>query len=918
MLKFNEAAFKKAMGMDLEEAVKEYGDVNSAMAMFESLTAEAFVSDLGVDVDPDKFYVMSDAGTMYGGVENAFDDEASALNYAMQDAEGFDPDVDQVVKGSDIIAAYQAESKLVQEANDMQTRAMIQALGSEAEASGDLGEKVAALILQAGKENRINASSYEGILTKLPSEALEALYTKAVGFGMKGATVDRTDGSFDQKMAMVDFLKGNKELIKQLSSLPKNDNPIYRGANSVFNLSPEGYTQALEIARKAGFNESMEEKLTVAQWKEKVLASFPDAQFTQEDGSGKTYGEVGGWTAHTGPDMQADVVGIYSKDFCSIETEGSMMGSDDTLEYGVTGGLNESGEDGEGGLSKDRVINELVDEVGQAMEDSSADAFNGLMAFEAEVKGSGKDFYSWDELAEMFDRHGLNQDDLEWFRSMNESDDAGDGVPFEDDQATLGESDLDLSGYDAVEVATPTDASTRTKNQNAYGFGAGRAHYPVRNAFQKIRVGDVVAWDEYQGVGKGKVKAKLKGGTVETEDGQILSTMDVIAIYRPKKGVVESDPVISEGSEIVSTHEYRGKSADVYKEPSGKFRVRFYRDGKPMPQNTDLVTKEKDKAQAAAKQWIAESFGQFVVDSVLGNEQGVALVAFREGTSDQGDYAVVMNPDGRIMEGAPLPKLSAMVSTHSSFNDALSKFQNKVAEVAKSDGGSAEFPVIGLQIDDPLASVTEGSSIVSTHEYRGKSADVYKEPSGKFRVRFYRDGKPMPQNTDLVTKDKSKAQAAARGWIAENRKSAVVVASAKSDLPNRKYLYNVVDEKTGKVIAADVSGSEADRIADEYNGKSKGVNESFQTSPFEAAGLNVDYNEDRTKAIIHVKDEAQFLKFQKAIDLFGGQDAIGKFEYKVSEGEDELYTIEVELKQYDSGKDSARFMKEMDPNGQQK
>ncbi len=52
--------------------------------------------------------------------------------------------------------------------------------------------------------------------------------------------------------------------------------------------------------------------LTVEDWKSEVLKKHPMAKFTKEDGSGKTYGEEGDWTAHTGPDMQADVVGVHA------------------------------------------------------------------------------------------------------------------------------------------------------------------------------------------------------------------------------------------------------------------------------------------------------------------------------------------------------------------------------------------------------------------------------------------------------------------------------------------------------------------------------------------------------------------------------------------------------------------------------
>lgn len=44
-------------------------------------------------------------------------------------------------------------------------------------------------------------------------------------------------------------------------------------------------------------------------WKAAVLRRYPTARFTVDDG--QTYGDIGDWTAHVGPDMQADVVGVY-------------------------------------------------------------------------------------------------------------------------------------------------------------------------------------------------------------------------------------------------------------------------------------------------------------------------------------------------------------------------------------------------------------------------------------------------------------------------------------------------------------------------------------------------------------------------------------------------------------------------------
>ncbi len=59
--------------------------------------------------------------------------------------------------------------------------------------------------------------------------------------------------------------------------------------------------------------------MNLAEWKAAVTAKHPSAEFTCEDGSGRSYGDVGEWTAHTGPDMQADVVGVFVPgEFCDI------------------------------------------------------------------------------------------------------------------------------------------------------------------------------------------------------------------------------------------------------------------------------------------------------------------------------------------------------------------------------------------------------------------------------------------------------------------------------------------------------------------------------------------------------------------------------------------------------------------------
>jgi hypothetical protein len=51
--------------------------------------------------------------------------------------------------------------------------------------------------------------------------------------------------------------------------------------------------------------------LTYAEWRAYVLRKYPTAELTLDTGKGETYGEAGSTTAHIGPDMQADVVGVY-------------------------------------------------------------------------------------------------------------------------------------------------------------------------------------------------------------------------------------------------------------------------------------------------------------------------------------------------------------------------------------------------------------------------------------------------------------------------------------------------------------------------------------------------------------------------------------------------------------------------------
>jgi hypothetical protein len=78
--------------------------------------------------------------------------------------------------------------------------------------------------------------------------------------------------------------------------------------------------------------------ITFEQWKYEITAAHGVGTiFTYEDGSGISYGEPGDWTAHTGPDMQADVVGVFSpeNDYCNFgEYDGLISACPEPEGYG--------------------------------------------------------------------------------------------------------------------------------------------------------------------------------------------------------------------------------------------------------------------------------------------------------------------------------------------------------------------------------------------------------------------------------------------------------------------------------------------------------------------------------------------------------------------------------------------------------
>lgn len=68
--------------------------------------------------------------------------------------------------------------------------------------------------------------------------------------------------------------------------------------------------------------------------------------------------------------------------------------------------------------------------------------------------------------------------------------------------------------------------------------------------------------------------------------------------------------------------------------------------------------------------------------------------------------------------------------------------------------------------DTYIRDLTESAGkIVSSHEYRNKSAKVYKQ-DGEFLVKFFVDGKHL-KDADYETNDKSDAQGTAKHFVAQ-------------------------------------------------------------------------------------------------------------------------------------------------------
>jgi len=137
----------------------------------------------------------------------------------------------------------------------------------------------------------------------------------------------------------------------------------------------------------------------------------------------------------------------------------------------------------------------------------------------------------------------------------------------------------------------------------------------------------------------------------------------------------------------------------------------------------------------------APETGEFTIVDILGNEAGYKLVELPE-DHKLGKFAVIKDPDNRAVKGQVFPHLSDVVSTHGSFNDALTAYQKFVnmdlkhgaPEGGEEPGGEPAFPAADQEPrpDNTAAAEPVGeAAVMADIEYRSR---LFEAGEGVWRV----------------------------------------------------------------------------------------------------------------------------------------------------------------------------------------
>lgn len=93
-----------------------------------------------------------------------------------------------------------------------------------------------------------------------------------------------------------------------------------------------------------------------------------------------------------------------------------LFGGMDDVDVMLVDELEDTMSEATNGLTKDDVLNALVDELGAVLE--SPEEFDALSKFEEHIKAQAESFFSWEDLNQVADKVGLPVAHIEWAKEI--------------------------------------------------------------------------------------------------------------------------------------------------------------------------------------------------------------------------------------------------------------------------------------------------------------------------------------------------------------------------------------------------------------------------------------------------------------------------------------------------------------------
>lgn len=96
--------------------------------------------------------------------------------------------------------------------------------------------------------------------------------------------------------------------------------------------------------------------------------------------------------------------------------EPALFGGMDDVDVMLVDELEDTMSEATNGLTKEEVLNSLVDELGAVL--SSPEEFDALSKFEERINAQAEDFFSWDDLSHQAEQVGLPVTHVEWAKEI--------------------------------------------------------------------------------------------------------------------------------------------------------------------------------------------------------------------------------------------------------------------------------------------------------------------------------------------------------------------------------------------------------------------------------------------------------------------------------------------------------------------